>query len=267
MSIVELTNLCQSVVKIARKAGDFIRRESERFDRTQVEEKGRNNLVSYVDKQAEQIIVEGLSQLLPEAGFIAEEGTGDRLHDGLNWVIDPLDGTTNFIHGVPPYAVSIGLIQGDEVVLGVVEEAFSGECFHAVKGGGAWNGNKRLRVSVEKDLAKGLIATGFAYDTTEIDHTLAILKQLLIQTHGFRRIGSAAVDLAYVAAGRFEAFYEKNLNPWDVAAGILIVKEAGGIISDFHNGENFLFGKEIVASCTPQLHHKLMETIQLLRTN
>jgi myo-inositol-1(or 4)-monophosphatase len=264
---VELQALCQSVIKIARHAGDFIRRESESFDRLHVEEKGRNNLVSYVDKQAERMIVAGLSQLLPEAGFIAEEGTGSRVHGGLNWVIDPLDGTTNFIHGVPPYAVSIGLIQGDEVILGVVQEAFSGECFYATKGGGAWCGKRQLRVSAEKNLAKGLIATGFAYDTTEIDHTLAVLKQLLIQTHGFRRIGSAAVDLAYVAAGRFEAFYEKNLNPWDVAAGILVVKEAGGIVSDFHNGDNFLFGKEIIASCTPQLHDKLLETIQMLRTN
>ncbi|WP_448518317.1 inositol monophosphatase family protein [Rhodoflexus sp.] len=264
---MKLQNLCQSVVQIARSAGDFIRRESERFDRAQVEEKGRNNLVSYVDKQAEEMIVERLSKLLPEAGFIAEEGTGQRIQGGFNWVIDPLDGTTNFIHGVPPYAVSIGLIQGDEVVLGVIEEAFSGECFHATKGGGAWRGSKRLFVSAEHNLSKGLIATGFAYDTSEVDRTLAVLKQLLIQTHGFRRIGSAAVDLAYVAAGRFEAFYEKNLNAWDVAAGTLIVKEAGGIISDFHNGDNFLFGREIVASCTPQLHNELLETIQILRNN
>jgi myo-inositol-1(or 4)-monophosphatase len=264
---VELQTLCQSVVKIARNAGDFIRRESVRFDRSYVEEKGRNNLVSYVDKQAEQMIVEGLSAILPEAGFIAEEGTGNCKEGGLNWVIDPLDGTTNFVHGLPPYAVSIGLIQGNEVVLGVVEEAFSGEYFYAVKGGGAWMGEKRLQVSVEQNLSKGLIATGFSYDNTQVDCTLAVLKQLLIQTHGFRRIGSAAVDLAYVAAGRFEAFYEKNLNPWDVAAGILLVKEAGGIVSDFYNGEDFLFGKEIVASCSLSLHKELLETIQILRTN
>ncbi|MCS7018701.1 MAG: inositol monophosphatase family protein [Cytophagales bacterium] len=264
---MELQTLCQAVVEIAHRAGSFIRHESELFQRSLVEEKGRNNLVSYVDKQAEQIIVEHLSILLPQAGFIAEEGTGSHLLKGLNWVVDPLDGTTNFIHGVPPYAVSIALVDNEDVLLGVVQEVFSGECFHAIKGGGAWLGTKPLRVSAEQELAKGLIATGFAYDTTEIDHTLAVLKQLLIQTHGFRRLGSAAIDLAYVAAGRFEAFYEKNLNPWDVAAGILLVKEAGGIVSDFHNGSNFLFGKEIVASCTPLLHHDLLKTIQVLRMN
>lgn len=264
---VKLQTLCQSVVEIARRVGDFIRNESEHFNRDCVEEKGRNNLVSYVDKQAEQMIAESLSAILPEAGFIAEEGTGKSIGKGLNWVIDPLDGTTNFIHGVPPYAVSIALIEDCRVLLGVVHEVFSGECFRAVKGNGAWLDDKKLRVSAEQDLSKGLIATGFAYDTSEIDHTLSVLKQLLTRTHGFRRIGSAAVDLAYVAAGRFEAFYEKNLNPWDVAAGILLVQEAGGTVSDFHGGSDFLFGREIVASCTPALHAQLLQTLQILRTD
>ncbi|MCS6967321.1 MAG: inositol monophosphatase family protein [Cytophagales bacterium] len=262
---MELGQLCQSVIGVARAAADFIRSQSKHFDRLQVEEKSRNNLVSYVDRQAERLIVDQLSQLLPHAGFIAEEGSG-RQGQGLNWVIDPLDGTTNFVHGVPPYAVSIGLVEDNQVLLGVVEEIFSGEVFHAVKGKGAWLGEQPLRVSKEQDLSKGLIATGFAYDTSDIDHILAVLKRLLVQTHGFRRLGSAAVDLAYVAAGRFEAFYEKNLNPWDVAAGALLVQEAGGVVSDFANGNNFLFGRQIVASCNEVLHCRLLETICKLQS-
>jgi myo-inositol-1(or 4)-monophosphatase len=258
---MDFAPLAPPVIELATQVGAFIRQEATQFDRRHIEEKGRNNLVSYVDKQAEQQIVARLSELLPAAGFIAEEGTGQPQPGGLNWVVDPLDGTTNFIHGMPYYSVSIGLMDGNTPLLGVVYEVNAQECFHAVRGQGAWLNGRPLRTSAVPKLAQSLVATGFPYQNDQFERYIDLLKDLLRESHGFRRIGSAAVDLAYVAAGRFEAFYERGLNPWDVAAGVLILQEAGGQVTDFSGQGNFVFGQELVAS-NGLIHPEMLAIVQ-----
>ncbi len=245
---LELPALTERVADLCREVAQFIRTEAARFTEASVESKSLNNLVSYVDKAAEQRLVEGLGKIVPAAGFIAEEGTGER-KEGLNWIIDPLDGTTNFIHGVPCYCISVALADGADVLAGVVLEVTREECFSAWKSGGAWLNGKRISVSARKTLLESLLATGFPYDDfgREAEY-MDLLKALMHSSRGIRRLGSAAADLAYVACGRFEAFYEYGLNPWDVAAGGLLVTEAGGNTTDFRNGGDWLFGEEIVAS-------------------
>ena len=245
----ELDRILAQVKDLAKLAGEFIRRERHSFDRSSIEHKGFNDLVSYVDKEAEKIIVEGLIQLLPKAGFITEEGTISTRSEKYNWIIDPLDGTTNFIHSLPVFSVSIALEMNGEVILGVVYEVNRDECFSARKGGGAFCNNSKITVSPALDLSQSLLATGFPYyDFDRIDKYLEALKSLMQKTHGLRRMGSAAVDLAYVACGRFEGYFEYNLNSYDVAGGIILVQEAGGLVTDFGGKGNFLFGREIVAS-------------------
>lgn len=244
-----LDAILEKTEAIAREVGAFIRKERQHFDMEKVEHKGFNDLVSYVDKQAEKMIVDKLQKVLPEAGFITEEGTETTQADQYNWVIDPLDGTTNFIHGLPIYSVSIALVENKEVILGVVYEVNRHECFYARKNGGAFCNETVLNVSPVQDLSGALLATGFPYyDFEQIDAYLAALKSLMQKTHGLRRFGSAAVDLCYVAAGRFEGYFEYNLNSYDVAAGALIVEEAGGTVTDFSGGRDFIFGRQILAS-------------------
>lgn len=245
----QLSALLEETQEVAKHVGSFIRKERQHFDVEKVEHKGFNDLVSYVDKEAERLIVEKLEKVLPEAGFITEEGTNSTQAEIFNWVIDPLDGTTNFIHGIPVYAVSIALMERDEVILGVVYEVNRHECFYAMKGGGAFCNDTKIKVSAAPDLSASLIATGFPYYNFElIDRYLNSMKSLMQKTHGLRRLGSAAVDLCYVASGRTEGFFEYNLNSYDVAAGTLIVQEAGGRVTDFVGGNDFIFGRKIVAS-------------------
>jgi len=242
-------HLCQFTCDVARSAGKFIAEERKNFDASKIETKGLHDLVSYVDRTSEQRIVAGLQEVLPESGFIAEEGTSTRKGERFNWVIDPLDGTTNFIQGVPVYAISIGLLDNNELVLGVVYEVGRDECFYAWKDGGAYLNRKPIHVSDRNDIQDALLATGFPYnDFSKLDGYLEFLKWTMKNARGVRRLGSAATDLAYVACGRFDAFWEYDLKPWDVAAGALIVKEAGGKVTDYKGGEDFLFGREIVAS-------------------
>ena len=223
--------------------------ERKRFDVSMIKTKGLHDLVSYVDKESEKRIIRQLSEFLPESGFIAEEGTSDKHGERYNWVIDPLDGTTNFIQGVPVYAVSIGLLDGDELVLGVVYEVGRDECFYAWKNGGAYLNGELIRVSNIATSHDALLATGFPYSNFEqLDKYMSLLKWAMTEARGVRRLGSAATDLAYVACGRFDSFFEYDLKPWDVAAGVLIVKEAGGVVTDFGAGNDYLFGGEIIAS-------------------
>lgn len=243
-----MQQLLQEVIVLVKETGDFIRQEAQNFDKSKIEYKGKNDLVSYVDKEAEKRLVAGLNQVLPGAGFIAEEGTSTKRSDSYNWVIDPLDGTTNFTHGLPIYSISVALLKRGELTLGVVYDVSRDECFHATKGGGAFLNHMPISVSPVKSIDQGLIATGFPYyDFEQMNQYLAILNDFMQGTHGLRRMGSAAIDLAYTACGRFEGFFEYNLNSYDVAAGALLVKEAGGIVTDFKGGNDFLFGREIVA--------------------
>lgn len=241
--------LCLQTCEIARTSGKIMAEERKNFDASKIENKGMHDLVSYVDKESEKRIIAELQKLLPESGFIAEEGTNDTRGERFNWVIDPLDGTTNFIQGVPVYCVSIGLLDGDELVVGVVYEVGRDECFYAWKDGGAFLNGEKISVSDRSDIHDALLATGFPYsDFSRIEEYIEFLKWAMKNARGVRRLGSAAADLAYVACGRFDAFWEYDLKPWDVAAGALLVKEAGGMVSDYSGGDNYLFGREIVAS-------------------
>jgi len=242
-------DLCLFACDVTRSTGKFMAEERVGFDSSKIEFKGVHDLVSYVDKESEKRIIAALQIVLPESGFIAEEGTCSKRGERFNWVIDPLDGTTNYIQGVPIYAVSIGLLDGDELVLGVVYEVGRQECFYAWKDGGAYLNNQPIHVSTRSDMNNALLATGFPYsDFSRMDEYLELLKWTMTNARGVRRLGSAATDLAYVACGRFDAFWEYDLKPWDVAAGAIIVKEAGGVVTDYKGGNEYLFGKEIVAS-------------------
>ncbi len=260
---MDLQQLCLKVNDIAREAGNYIKQESATFDRSKIELKGFNDLVSYVDKQAEAQLVEALRSLLPEAGFITEEETATERGEKYNWIIDPLDGTTNFTHGLHHFGVSIALMEGQEIVLGVIYAPMMDECFYATKGNGAYLNGKQIKVSDAPALKDSLIATGFPYYAFDLTQQyLQVLGAFMATSHGVRRIGSAALDLAYVAVGRFEGFFEYNLNAWDVAAGVIIVQEAGGKLSKFTSGGDYIFGREIVASNT-FIHDEMLQTIAL----
>lgn len=246
---MNLENICLQTKELAITVGAYIRQQKDTFGTEAVETKSKNSLVTYVDKTAEQKIVEGLSKLVHEAGFIAEEGTSTKKGARYNWVVDPLDGTTNFIHGLSPFAVSIALMDNEEVILGVVYEISLDECFYAWKGSKAYLNDKEIKVSSAETMQEVLVATGFPYyDYKRIHNYLKSLEYLMHETQGIRRLGSAATDLVYVACGRFEAFYEYSLSAWDVAAGAIIVKQAGGKVCDFKGENNYIFGKEIVAT-------------------
>jgi myo-inositol-1(or 4)-monophosphatase len=246
---MELESLLGKVILQAEKTGNFIAEERKTFSEQKAQVKDRNDLVSYVDKEAEQQLIEGLKKILPEAGFIAEESHPGKSGQELNWIIDPLDGTTNFIHNIPAYAVSVALARKEELLLGVVYNIPQKEMFSAHADGKAFLNGKEINVSKHEKLADCLIATGFPVkDFARLQGFLDTSSHFMQNTRGLRRMGAAAVDLCYVACGRFDAFFEYNLNAWDVAAGALIVKQAGGNVTDFKGGNKFLFGKEMVAA-------------------
>lgn len=242
-------SIALQTVELAKSTGKFLRNELGNFSTSKVETKGLHDFVSYVDKEAEKSLVLGLKKILPEAGYIVEEGTETKRGDHFNWIVDPLDGTTNFIHGLSPFAISIALMEGNEVVAGVVYEVSLDECFYAWKGSTAFLNGKQIKVSEAMAVKDSLIATGFPYyDYDRIQPMLKSLEYFMKNSHGIRRLGSAATDLAYVACGRFDAFYEYSLHAWDVAAGAFIVQRAGGKVSDFRKGTDYIFGAEIIAT-------------------
>ncbi|MBT1688101.1 inositol monophosphatase family protein [Dawidia soli] len=261
---MDIAGIQRNVRELCQEVGAFIQHESENFDLNRVEQKDSfNNLVSYVDKEAERKLVATLQKLLPQAGFITEEGTvqQSQQHE-YNWIIDPLDGTTNFLHGLPIYAISIGLTRGNTTILGDVYHVVRKECFHAIEGGPAYCNDKIIEVSQAPALSDSLLATGFPYYHSEKkDAYLDIIRDFLEKSHGIRRLGSAAIDLAYVACGRIEGFFEYNLNPWDVVAGAFIVQQAGGRVSDFSGGNNFVFGREMCAA-NGRIHDEMLGVIQ-----
>lgn len=245
---MNLEKLTEDVCSLVIETGDFIHREMKHLKAEDVETKGLHNFVTYVDKSSEELLIRRLSGLLPGSGFIAEEN--DRLNSGeYTWVIDPLDGTTNFIHGVPLYSISIGLLHGDNILLGVIYEINQKECFYTWQSAPSFLNQEPVKVSSAKKLADSLLATGFPYyDYGKLDEYMNLFRYLMQHSRGIRRLGSAAADMAYVACGRFDGFYEYGLSPWDVCAGALLVKNAGGLVSDFKGGQNYLFGKEMIAT-------------------
>lgn len=261
--MVDLDRLVIQVREVAVSVGCFLKEQRAAFDRSAVQEKGPHDYVSYVDKASEERLVAALSVLLPEAGFITEEKTiGQYAGEEYCWVIDPLDGTTNFIHDMAPYCVSIALRNSTEVLLGVVYEVCRNECYWAYKGGGAYLNDKSIRVSDITSMNQAQILLGFPYDS---EHFRPVVLDLIGQMYGTvgaeRLLGSAAVELCYVAAGRAEGRIEGFLGPWDVAAGCLILSEAGGRVTDFNGGDTYLSGREVLAS-NGHIHSQLLHAVK-----
>ncbi len=241
--------ICKDVISISKETSQWIMQEMQELNSEDIETKGLHNFVTYIDKGAEERLVEKLGKLLHGASFLAEEETVSRNNNDYEWIVDPLDGTTNFIHGVPCFSISIALSYKGKTILGMVHEINRDEVFYSWEGSKAYLNDKEISVSSSSKLEDTLFSTGFPYnDYTNLDKYLELFVYCLRNTHGIRRFGSAAVDLAYVACGRYDGFFEYTLNPWDVAAGAFLVKQAGGQVADFSGGNNFLFGKEIIAT-------------------
>ncbi len=258
---MDLEFICRESIDIVRETGTFIRQQRGRVGRGAVEEKSRNSLVSYVDREAEKRLVTRLGHLLPGSTFLTEEDTVDNVESPLQWVIDPLDGTTNFLYQLPCFSVSVALRREQQTVLGIVYEINHDECFYAFEGGGAFLDREPIQVSARQGLSEALLATGFPYyDYTLVRPYLTVLERFMRDSRGIRRFGSAAVDLAYVACGRFDGFFEYALNPWDVAAGAFLVRQAGGQVTDFRGGDDYLFGRQIIAAA-PGVYREMQEPV------
>jgi myo-inositol-1(or 4)-monophosphatase len=240
--------LTRDALPVVEQAAKFIRDEAGKVRPEQIEEKFLNGLVSYVDRGAEQLLVEGLSRLLPDATFLTEEEVIKQEESALQWIVDPLDGTTNFLHQLPHYAISVGLKAEGELVAGLVCHVPANEYYYASKGGGAWCNGRPIRVSQKPALREALIATGFPYHDFEREAAwYKAFHQLMLETRGLRRFGAAALDLAWVACGRYDTFFEYGLSPWDVAGGAVLVREAGGVVHDFSGGDSFMEKSELLA--------------------
>ncbi|MBS1129311.1 MAG: Inositol monophosphatase [Proteobacteria bacterium] len=251
-------------IKAARRAGHIINRASNDLDLLKVTAKQPNDFVTEVDKAAEAAIIQTLQEAYPNYGILAEESgeTAGKGDGEYQWIIDPLDGTTNFIHGMPQYAVSIALAKGGVVEQAVVFDPNRNELFTASKGGGAFLNERRIRVSRRTRLGESLIGTGFPYRMFDkIDLYLSIFKELAEKTAGQRRPGAASLDLAYVACGRYDGFWEFGLSPWDMAAGALLISEAGGLVSDLRGEASYLETGNLVAG-TPKVFGPLLKIIQ-----
>lgn len=252
-------------LKAARGAGKIILRSMDRLDRLVIEEKGQNDFVTEVDRQVEQELIYQISKAFPDHAILGEEGgfsVGDESAE-FQWVIDPLDGTTNFVRGIPHFAISIACKHNGKLEHGVVYDPVRQEEFSASRGKGAQLNGNRLRVSKRNDLAQAVLGTGIPYRSRQeekIPQYMRTLETLTSQCAGIRRMGSASLDLAYVAAGRFEAFWETSLSEWDIAAGALLVQEAGGLVSDFKGGPNFLKSGDIVCG-NPKCFKSVLQVV------
>lgn len=253
--------LTASVCQLARETGAFLKAERKNFRREVVQQKHDHDYVSYVDRESELRLVGALKQLLPEAGFITEEGTATLHEEPYCWVIDPLDGTTNFIHDNAPYCVSIALRSRTELLLGVVYDPCRDECFYAWQGGGAWLDGERLQVSSVDRMEEAFLVTELPYNADLYAATgLHLVKQLYGRAAGLRMTGSAALAICYVAAGRFDGWLEAYIGRWDYSAAALMVREAGGKVTDFLGQEDCLDTHHIIAT-NGLLHNALQELV------
>lgn len=247
--------------EVAKTAGGFLKENLE-GDLNRVDYKGEIDLVTEVDRRAEEMITSALSNKFPNISILAEEGGESGLFSGMRWIIDPLDGTTSYSHKLPHFCVSIALESEGEIQVGVVYNPCLDECFSTVKGRGAYLNGKRISVSTTQGLKKSLLATGFPYDRATSDkNNIDHFNAFILKIQGIRRMGSAALDLCYTAAGRFDGFWELKLSPWDCAAGSLILREAGGAITDFSGGAFSIYDKEILAS-NGLIHSQMIELLK-----
>jgi len=251
----------ENLITLCKEVSDFIKGQLNEVSSDDVETKDMNSLVSYVDKEAEKMIVSTLSELTPSAGFVTEEDTVDQPDKKQVWIVDPLDGTTNFLYKIPHFSISIALMEEGEITLGIVYEVVLDIPYTAIKGKGAWMGTQPLKVRDNNDMSRALVITGFPYRRgLDIDASLAVLRYCVINCRGVRRLGSAALDLAYVAAGKIDIYYENALSIWDIAAGALLVTEAGGRMSDYAGENNYLKSGRIISS-NGQLHDEILGAI------
>jgi myo-inositol-1(or 4)-monophosphatase len=252
----------RTAVEAARRAGEIIVANLGSLSRQDISTKQTSDFVTRVDRESETAIVETIKANFPDHSFLAEESFSDDETDGYRWIIDPLDGTTNFIHGYPMFSVSIALQQGGEIVLGVVLDPVRGELFTAQHREGAFLNGRHIAVSQVDTMQSALVATGFPFRSKMmIDHYLTLFKRIFAQVSDLRRAGSAALDLAYLACGRCDCFFEIGLSPWDIAAGALLISEAGGMVSDFAGLSRYLSTGNVVAA-NPSLHPLLLAEVQ-----
>ncbi len=253
-----MSGIINIATKAAYQAGNLIQQASRNPASIKFKKKpGKNNYVTELDIESERIIVETIKKAFPNHNILSEEMGEENNNSDCTWIIDPIDGTTNFIHGHPQYAISIGFKEGDKITHGIIFDPNRNDLYKAEIGKGAFLNNTRLRVGKANYLEDALLATGFpTYDMDILDKYLAIFKDMLLHTAGQRRAGSAALDLAYVAAGYLDGFWEFSLKPWDIAAGYLLVKEAGGIVTDFNRSQDIWNNSSIVAA-----NHKLLPEI------
>lgn len=259
----DLDKLTIEVCEIAKEVGLFQKKERVNFSLDRVEQKHSHDYVSYVDKTSEELIVNRLKKLLPQAGFITEEGTVEQSIGGLNWIIDPLDGTTNYIHDFAPYCVSIALRDEDDLLIGVVYEVCRDECFYAWQGGGAYMNGKQINVS-EKLIGEAFVGLDLPYNATAYKSVvLNVVNKLYGKVSSLRLNGSAAMSMCYVAIGRYDGWAEAFISPWDYAAGALIVKEAGGKVTNFLGTNNITSTHHVVAS-NGVIHEELREVFNVI---
>ena len=254
-----ITNFKEFVIEIATDAGTFLR---SRLNSThKIDYKGEINLVTEADKISEEMITSKISHLFPDHDILAEEFTHTNKGSDFRWIIDPLDGTTNYAHGYPVFCVSIALQKMDEIILGIIYNPMLKEMFVAEKGKGAFLNGRKIHTSKTIRMAEGFIATGFPYDIWEdSQNNLNYFNEMIMKARAIRRAGSAALDLAYVAAGRFDGFWELKLSPWDTAAGWLIVEEAGGVVTDIKGAKYYLKSPVILAS-NGRIHEEMMDIL------
>ena len=257
---LDLNKILDQVCQTANEIGRYLKNEQSKLKDSAIEMKGLRDYVSYVDKEAEKQLVKALENYIPDAGFLTEEGTVEQTEKEYTWIIDPLDGTSNYVHGLQPYTVSIALMHKKEIILGVVYDPVAKEMFTATKNEKARLNNTLINVSTKDELRNSFIGFGIPYKVNkETQKTLEnIWKHFGDAT--FRIIGSAAIELCYVACGRYDAYLHSGLSAWDVAAGAFILQQSGGNVSDYKNGDNYIFGKELVAT-NSAIHSAIMKDI------
>jgi myo-inositol-1(or 4)-monophosphatase len=249
-------------IRAAKLAGKFVLDNLGKISKEDIGLKKTSDFVTFVDKESEKLIINTIKEDFPEHSFLAEESVKEIEFDKYCWIIDPLDGTTNYIHQFPVFSISIALEYKKEIILGVVNDPLKKEVFTAIKGKGAFLNKQPIQVSSVKSFKDSLITTGFPFRSKKfIDTYLRLFKNIFNKASDLRRAGSAALDLAYVACGRCEGFFEIGLSPWDIAAGEILIKEAGGDITDFGGGDRFLITGNVVAG-TPPVHKELLEEIK-----
>lgn len=261
MVVKDLKEILESIVDLARNVGDCIQKRAN--TKMRIYYKGDIDLVTQFDKESQDLIVKGLIKEFPDYGILSEENISENIDAPIKWIVDPLDGTTNFAHGLPIWTITIALEVEGEVVLGVVYDPTRGEMFSAIEGSGAFLNKKRIRVSKVKKLDHALLITGFPYDIREAkDNNLNHFSNFAVRAQAVRRLGSAALDLCYTACGRFDGYWELKLSPWDQAAGSLILKEAGGKITDFQGEEFNIYGDEVLGT-NGFIHRQMMKVLQI----